>query len=182
MAKKEKKVNYGKRFEEDIKNSVTYDMWYLRIQDSATSFNGGNQSRFTLKNKFDALFHYNYNLYCVELKSSKQSSISMDRDKKDKKSIKLHQIEGLQETIPFNGINGGFLFNLRESKKNGNITYWMGIENFLNFYNNCDKKSINENDMINNGAIVVEQSLKIKRYKYDLRKIFNSIRYNIKEE
>lgn len=155
--------NEGKKFEIDIKGSVPEEVYYLRIIDPALSFGQGEASktRFTPSNPFDCIMYCYPNLFLLELKSTKGTSISF---KGSSPMIKEKQIAELQRGSKFKGIISGFLFNFRTTDN----TYFMPIDNFITFINSTDKSSINEKDIITNKAIVVKGELKRTRHKYYL--------------
>lgn len=167
------KRNEGKRFEDNVKKSITDDMYYLRLKDSPSSFSQDSSStRFTLNNPFDALIFTDNCLFPLELKSTQSTSISIQKDKTERsKMIKINQIEGLTESSLYKGIYAGFLFDFRKTDN----TYYLTIKDFNCFLQEGNKKSINEQDVINyNGIQLEKRKLKIN-YRYDLEKLFKKI-------
>lgn len=165
-------MNEGKIFECYWKKSIPDDVYYLRIKDSASSFGQDSEkSRFTPKNPYDCFVFYNGFLFPMELKSTEGTSISIQRNRDEKsKMIKLNQIEGLTEANKFNNIISGFIFDFR-----GSETYWISIDNFKDFIENTDKKSINEKDVIKYKGIIISKSKKRTRYTYDIKKLLTDI-------
>jgi len=178
--------NAGKIFEDNFRDSInTNKVYYYRLRDSAAGFsahgvnNADFKSRFTPKNDFDCFLVYDFNSFMFELKSTKQSSISFSRSKEDKKSIKYSQIEGLSKTTPIVSAHGGFIFNFRENDKRDNNTYYMAIEDFLDFFHNTDKQSINEKDIIEyNGKKIFSIKKKVN-YKYDIEDLLERIKIKV---
>ena len=166
-------MNEGKIFESYWKKSIPEDVYYLRIKDSASSFGQDSEkSRFTPKNPYDCFVFYNGFLFPMELKSTEGTSISIQKNKDEKsKMIKLNQIEGLTEANKFNNIISGFIFDFRISSN----TYWISIDNFNNFIENTEKKSINEKDVIKHKGIIISKSKKRTRYIYDINKLLTDI-------
>lgn len=163
----------GKLFEEQWKKSIPEDIYYFRLKDNPSSF-GKDSSfvRFTLNNPFDCFVFYNGFLFPLELKSTSSKSISIQTDKKEKgKMIKINQIEGLHKSNKYKNIFSGFLFDFRES---GN-TFWMGIEDFLLFQKENDKKSINEKDIIKYKGINVNKKIRRKIYVYEIKELLLEI-------
>lgn len=163
----------GKLFEEQWKRSIPEDVYYLRLKDSPSSF-GKDSSfvRFTLNNPFDCLVFYNGFLFPLELKSTSSKSISIQTKKEEKgKMIKINQIEGLSKSNKYENIFSGFLFDFRESEK----TFWMGINDFLKFQEENNKKSINEKDIIKYNAIEVEKEKKKTRYVFSVKKLIEDV-------
>lgn len=163
----------GKLFEEQWKRSIPEDVYYLRLKDNPSSF-GKDSSfvRFTLNNPFDCLVFYNGFLFPLELKSTSSKSISIQTKKEEKgKMIKINQIEGLSKSNKYENIFSGFLFDFRESEK----TFWMGINDFLKFQEENNKKSINEKDIIKYNAIEVEKERKKTRYVFSVKKLIEDV-------
>lgn len=163
----------GKLFEEQWKRSIPEDVYYLRLKDNPSSF-GKDSSfvRFTLNNPFDCLVFYNGFLFPLELKSTSSKSISIQTKKEEKgKMIKINQIEGLSKSNKYENIFSGFLFDFRESGK----TFWMGINDFLKFQEENNKKSISEKDIIKYNAIEVEKGRKKTRYVFSVKKLIEDV-------
>lgn len=168
--------NAGKIFEEGIRDSIkdNKDVYYYRIKDPAQSFNQSANTglRFSPNNPYDCFMFKKPNFFPMELKATKGTSFSIQREKKDKgKMIKIHQIDGLTEANKVDGVYAGFLFNFYEKSK----TYWLDIDGFNTFNNNTDKKSINEKDIVEHGAILVNQKLKRTKYGYHIKTLLEDI-------
>lgn len=164
-------MNDGKKFEEDWKNSFKkVNAYYFRIKDSASSFGGGNTS-FTRSNPYDCFCLYEGYFIAMELKSTQSTSFSFKRHKDDKgKMIHLNQIVGLEDVIRIKNTYAGFIFNFREKE-----TYWLSIQDFINFYNNTDKISINEKDIIKcNGLLIQKNKLKV-RFRYNIQNMLDTL-------
>lgn len=163
-------VNVGKRFESNFKISAdNANVFYYRLKDSAQSFGGTNNLRFSLKNPCDCFIYNHPTLYTLELKSVGTSSISFERTKEDKGVIHLHQIEGLTEFSKYQGVVSGFVLNFRHSDGN-EICYFQEICDFNSMIEELNKKSFNENDLRNNNAIIIEGQKKKVNYKYNIEK------------
>lgn len=169
-------MNDGKDFENQIKESIVKlkDVYYLRLEDPPQSFNitssADNGLRFSNKNPYDFIMYHNLYMYAIECKSTKQKSISFARDKKEKsKSIKVHQIKGLSEAYT-KGVIAGFFLNFRELKE----TYFLHIKDFLNFYLNTTKLSIDKNDVVKNNGILIPQQIKKVKYNYDIKYLLDT--------
>ena len=171
-------TNAGKIFEDAIKKScVKQGIKWLRIKDAPNqfSFGGEGQSniRFTQSSPYDTEMYKYPNLVPCELKSTIGTSFSIPSDDKDnKKMIKARQIKGLNDTNIYKGVYPGFLFNFRKN----NNTYFMSIDSFNDFYENTDKKSINESDILSyQDTILIEQTLKKVNYTYNIEKLFQEV-------
>lgn len=162
--------NVGKIFEDDFKNSIDESIiYYERIKDPATSFGGNNSNiRFSSKNPYDNYaYKYPY-FFALELKSTKNKSLSYSLDD-NKSMIKKCQIEGLTRASEYDGVIAGIIFNFRTQEK----TFFLNIEDFNKFVNDTNKKSININDIIDYGGILIPQYKKRVRYRYETDKLFN---------
>jgi recombination protein U len=115
-------------------------------------------------------------LFCLELKTTERSITywSKEFENKDKKQsfqIKKNQIEGLHYAGQFEGIIAGFVLNFR----NVNRTYFLSIEKYDYMINNLNKKSFNHDDIVQIGAILIDQKLKRVRYTYDIDKFVSDM-------
>lgn len=164
--------NEGKEFEKSWKDSMPEDVYYLRLNDGASSFGQDSAyTRFTPSNPYDCFAFYNGFFLPMELKSTKSSSISIQREKTEKgKMIKINQINGLCKASKFDNIFAGFVFDFR-----GSETYWMDISNFMEFLSDTEKKSINEKDVIKYKGILINKKIKRSRYTYDISKLLYNV-------
>ena len=168
--------NTGKDFESQFKESAlkSPNTYYYRIKDSGSSFNPteGTGLRFTPSNDYDCFIYRHPHLFPLELKSGKGTSFSFQKNKKESgKNIKLNQIDGLTKASLTQGIHAGFVFNFSERDR----TYWMNIVDFNRFYQTTTKKSINENDMLEFGCVLISQELKKVKFNYDIEKMLTDI-------
>lgn len=162
--------NTGKVFEEAIKKSIEKvpQCYYYRLRDPASSFNQTDNLRFSIQNDYDCLMYKYPHFYPMELKSTKGTSFSVQFEKKQKsKMIKLNQINGLTKASEIEGVKAGFLFNFSDKAR----TYWLDIRYFNVFMKYTEKKSINENDIIEYGGVLIEQTLKKVNYSYNMHKL-----------
>ena len=88
-------INIGKRFENNFRDSVSDDILYYRLKDSAQSFGNSNHLRFSSKNPFDCLLYKSPSLFALELKSVGTSSISFERSKDEKGIIHYHIVSNV---------------------------------------------------------------------------------------
>lgn len=168
--------NVGKLFEEDFKKSIPNYVLLYRLPDSAQSFGGSNNLRFSRKNPFDYIMFDSkkHILYALELKTVSGKSISFERDKDESGEIHYHQIKGLNEWNKFDGIVCGFIIEFREIE----TTVFIEIESFNYLIENIDKKSFNYNDIQNSGLpyFIIPQTKKRTRYTYDIENLLLQIK------
>jgi recombination protein U len=172
--------NSGKIFEDDFRKSIPHNIYFYRLRDPASSFGGGSENlRFSIQNDYDCFLYKEPNFFPVELKSTKGTSFSIQRDKKEKnKMIKLNQIKGLTKASQHSGVLAGFIFNFRS---NNNNTYWLNIKNFNEFNSKTEKKSINENDVKEFGGIQIKNELKRVRYRYFIDEFIEKLQKGVNE-
>lgn len=166
-------MNTGKVFEQNFKKSVDESkIYYLRLKDSPASFGqDSSKVRFTADNPYDNFCFYERTLFPLELKSTKTTSFSFQRNRKEKgKNIKLSQIEGLTKASKYNGVYAGFVFNF-----DGGETVWMDIRDFNKFYNTTSKKSINYQDILQYDCVIIKKHLLKVNYRYEITKFLNEI-------
>ena len=151
------KQNPGKKFEQDVLNSVPKDVYKHRIKDSTMRFKGDN-------NVCDMFLFKEDTLYMLELKSTKASAIPYT-------SIAENQFEGLLIASEFLGIKAGFLFNFREHKE----TYYVDIKDAIEFKKTSNRMSYPIKKKREKG-IKIDQTLKRTRYRYDIGKMITNIK------
>ena len=168
-------MNAGKVFETDWKNSMIKDgLWNKRINDTPMSYTK-IASKYTPKNPYDFLcFKFPF-LYCLELKETQQPlmSIQVSEDEPDNKHIKYHQIKGLADASKFEGVYAGFVMNF---SFNGMMkVYYLSIENFLEFLQIEQKKSINYSDVEKYHGIPLDFQKLRTHYKYNITELLMQI-------
>lgn len=145
-------------------------MYYLRIKDSSSSYAHSEGSRFTLDNPYDFLIYYGGKLFPMELKSTKSSSFSIQIENEQGKNIKAHQIMALSSASKIDGVIPGFVLDFRR----GN-TYWLHVDKLKNFLKTNSKKSINENDVVQYGGVLIDKKLLKVNYRYDILNLIKFI-------
>lgn len=147
----------GKLFEKTFADSIKKEkFWFHRIKDTSAPWNNTGDTRgFTAKNPYDLILFGNYHLFLLELKSTKGTSFSFSE-----KIIKAHQIKKLLEASTFDRINAGFIFNFRTTDK----TYFISIQDFVQFKESSGKQSINEKDCINIGILINQTTKKVHNH------------------
>lgn len=173
------KRNPGKVFEDSFIKSVPDYCWHKRLNDNAASWSNGENTRFTSNNECDfLLFDCNSRtLTALELKSTQNSLTFWRKDfdtdgKKHSYNIKKNQILGLQKWNKYL-MNCGFIFNFREKY---NRTFFVYIDDFLQYTDKLNKKSINMTDVLNMNPIEIYSTLKRVNYKYDIDQLLETIR------
>lgn len=172
------KHDEGKRFESCFIKSVPDYCWHKRLNDNAASWGNGTQTRFTSTNECDFLLFdcSTRTLSALELKTTSGSLTYWREDfendgKKHSFQIKKNQILGLQKWSKFL-MNCGFIINFRNKK---NRTFFVIIDDFLEYTSTLDKKSINMNDVLKMNPIEIESKLLRTNYRYNIDKFLKEI-------
>lgn len=159
----------GKVFEQSFKESVPSNTFFMRLKDVFSGFNNENRT-FTPPNICDAVMYSLPTLYLLEFKSTKGTSFSFSE-----KIIKPNQIKELSKASTYTGVIPGFIFNFRDKY---NLTYFVHINEFNKFKETCGKQSMNQKDMEKIG-ILIEQTLKKVKYKYNIEKFIKDVQESI---
>ena len=145
--------NIGKQFEQEIKASFPPDFYIERYKDDTAGFYG-------VTNPADyRLYKYPYT-FLLELKTHKGKSIPVEK-------IRPNQIQGMYKASKITGIFAGFLLNYRDLEE----TYYVSVEDLVDFINSTDRKSIPVEWCRSYGE-KIEQEKKRVRYKYNLDAFF----------
>lgn len=164
------KQNKGKVLEDEFKKSCEeQDIWIERIKDNQLSY---STTFSTSQNKYDFHCFDGEVLYGVECKRTHLSSLTVERNKDDNKVIKLYQIKSLVKDNEYKNILCAFLLDFQTSGQ----TYLLSIDDFMEWYNNSDKKSISEKEVIALNPIIVQKELKITKYRYDIQTAFKQLK------
>lgn len=167
-------MNTGKKFEANFKASVPKDYYYLRLNDPAVGFSGGD-SRFSPHNPYDNMVFTGNDMFCFELKSKDgaitfwSTQIEID-GKKHTFEIKKHQILGLTKASEFHNVHAGLVINFR----NVDRTFYIPICKFNDFVSESDKKSMNWKDAEEIGIEVEVKHLKVNE-RYDIKKLCEEV-------
>ena len=166
------KQNEGKIFEKSFVASIPDYCWHKRLNDNAASWGNGTQTRFTSTNECDFLL-YDCNtrtLSALELKTTSGSLTYWREDfeekdgKKKNYQIKKNQILGLQKWSKYL-MNCGFVLNFRNKD---NRTFFVMIDEFLDYTSTLNKKSINMDDVLKMSPIEIENKLLRTNYRYNI--------------
>lgn len=147
-----KKINYGKRFEQDFFNSIPGYMYKIRIKDDTLRFKN-------VKNPADIIVFYNSHMYLLELKSTQQKSLQYN-------NVGEHQFKGLYEASQINGIIAGFVINFRSVTQ----TYFLDINKAITFIKNNNRKSF-PLEFVQQEGILINCAKKRTRYNYNVNDI-----------
>lgn len=176
-------LSAGKKFENNIRDSVDEGIMYYRLKDSAQSFE--KTARFTLKNPCD-FFLYSYPLLLpLEAKTTNKDYFTVELSKEDSnKMIHYHQIEGLREFAKYKGIVPGFILNYRIKEgtpEYTELTYFIHIKDFDKMMNELKKKSFSLLDLLKYNPIKIESTKKRTNFKYGIGSFLHEIKekYNI---
>lgn len=185
------KTSAGKQFEKDWEDSyIKAGYFYLRLVDSA-KWVVGEGSKFTPSNKCDSLQHTPPYLWMLELKSTKENSMSFHpktpweapKGTSTKYVIKPSQVKELkaeyEKGYPY--LIPGFILNFRErvlkTKTVPHQTYFVHIKDFLDYATNSGTSSISA-DVCREIGIPILSELKRTRYRYDIENfVVNAVAY-----
>lgn len=168
--------NEGKIFEDCIAASCPDHVLVKRLNDNASAWSGGEQTRFASKNECDFIMFNDKTgtFYGLELKSTGQNGFTFWREDFEKSKtnilIKKHQILGLQKWSKHKG-QFGLILNFR---KNNNRTFFVPINNFLEYTNKLIKKSVNLEDVLCMDPIEISNKKIRTNYRYDMDEFFNT--------
>lgn len=113
--------------------------------------------------------------YGLELKTVKDKSLTFwredfeDKNKKKNFQIRKCQVRGLQKWSKHLGVFG-FVINFRSIN---NRTFFIMIDEFLDYTSTLLKKSINIDDVLKMNPIEIESDLIRTNYRYDIEKFLN---------
>ena len=165
-------MNSGTQFEEDFSKSVPQYCFIHRLKDTAQSYNNSKQTKFTWDNPCDFfMFDSNSHLfYAIECKSTKYRSMTfqVDKNNKNPKMIKLHQIESLTDIAKYDGAISGLMLNFRDEKNDSQRTYFQNIVDFNKMIKEINKVSFNEMDLIIYNAIKIDGEKKRVHYRWNI--------------
>lgn len=165
----------GKQFEDDFKKSVpNYTLTY-RPPDSAQGFDVGssNKLRFSRHSPCDLMvFDGTRNLFLtLELKTF-QGSCSFERDKNEKGIIHYYQIEKLKEFANYKRVISGFVLDFCSADH----TYFLNINDWDNLISHIEKKSFNEQDLLEYASPILIEKEKLKvNYRYDVELLLSEL-------
>ena len=159
--KQKKKIDEGKRFEQDIRASIPLDFFVERYKDDTAGFKGvANPADFRL-------YKYPFT-FLWELKSHKGKSIPLSK-------IRNSQLKEMKKADPYYGVYCGFILNYRDLEETYYIPFW----ELVRWYYTLNDEGDYEPKPEGRKSIPVEwcrmygrrisQTKKRVRYTYDLR-------------
>lgn len=172
-------------FEKDLQDSCKEQkICFVRFKDS-NKFDFGENTRFTPENPCDAVIYSYPNVFFVEQKTTVGTSLGFNQPPniqpkgQPKPAIKAHQVQSLLDFTEYDGSYAGLLINFEDrKKKNGSIdkggVYFIEINDFMEWAEQCNKKSINKYDAAKIGLEVNQRTLKIHK-RFDVRKLLRDI-------
>ena len=180
--------NQGKVFEEQFKKSVDKTgILFERFPDSNKFGQGGGNTRFTLNSPCDCFMFDSYYLYYLELKHTKNTSISFNQPPYEKVKnktlmVKPHQVKSLMERSKYPNVICGLVLDFEDRETKSKVieggTYFIEINTFVGWCASVDKKSINQEDCELIG-IKVDRTKKKVNYTYDIDKLIKDIVNNV---
>ena len=155
--------NEGKVFEKDFQDSYPIGVFIYRLKDTASTFTGGKNTKYTTYNMCDYIA-FNPEHKCVlalELKSFKGKSMPFT-------NIKSHQLTDMKKAKDEQNIESYFVLNFRDVGE----TYLVDIDDMIWYIEHSGRKSI---DLLycRENAIFLPQELKRVHYKYNMEEIFD---------
>ena len=160
-------MNYGKIFEKEFKESAQKQgIWIMRINDTYVPAKEASPSAFIPQQPCDFVAHFDGTLWLLELKSSQNRYITIERDGSNG-MIKQHQYQQMyKHTCDCEHEKAMLVLQFERE-----YTYGLLISDFMRFLSETDKKSINKLDVIQYNGFNVEQKLARTRYYYNLKKL-----------
>lgn len=165
----------GKQFEDNFKKSAPNYTLSYRPPDSAQGFDVGssNKLRFSRHSPCDLMvFDGTRNLFLtLELKTF-QGSCSFERDKNEKGIVHYYQIEKLKEFANYKRVISGLVLDFRST---GN-TYFLNINDWDNLISHIEKKSFNEQDLLEYASPILIEKEKLKvNYRYNVELLLSEL-------
>ena len=168
--------NKGKNFEEHFKQSAKKeDLFIYRLRDNAMSYTQ-TDTLYSHDNMCDFFIYRNPNLFAFELKHTTYPSIGIQTNENDReKMIKYHQIKQLQKASLYDGIKAGFILSFENEDTKTESTFFIEINNFIDFLVETGKKSINMIDILRYKGVKLEQKKLRTNYHYEITKLLDCI-------
>lgn len=171
-------MNEGKAFEKNFHDSCKkQNVCCIRLVDS-NKFGDHSSARFTPTNPCDFICHDGKNLFLLELKHTKNTSISFNQpcDKKGNGTymIKPSQVRSLMSYVTFPNVYAGLLVDFADRETKTKVieggTYYINIDVFKGWADSVNKKSLNIDDARMLGIPVVRNIKKVN-YTYNVKQM-----------
>lgn len=171
--------NEGKRFEDAFTKSIPEHVLIKRLNDNASAWNGGDKTRFSSNNECDYILFDDdtRTFYGLELKTTQKSLTFWredfeDKNKKQTFQIRKCQILGLEKWSKHFGVFG-FIINFRNEN---NRTFFIMVDEFLDYTSTLSKKSINIDDVLKMNPVEIQNHKLRTNYKYDISSFLKETR------
>lgn len=176
-------MNVGKKFEQQFYLSVPADCFVYRLKDSSQSFIKEMNSKFSWDNPCDFFLFDTRSqlLYCLELKTTCNKSISfenIDSNEEQKKMIHKHQIKSLLKFSNYKNVVAGFVFNFRDKNNDTERTYFQEVNSFCSMSKKIQKQSFNEVDLLLNDCVKIAGEKKRVNYRWDIKNFLDDYKEN----
>lgn len=185
--KKKSAKKHGTDFEQNIKR-CTDDCGILfeRFKDSNKfSFNQGGATRFTPENPCDCFLYDGELLVYAELKATYSSlsfnqPVMVQEKGKAKPAIKSHQVKELVARSAYNHVMCGLIIEHEDTKTGTKRAFFIEINKFVRWTEQCGKKSINIKDMVQIG-IPINAVTRRGRNVYDMKELMDRLKHRIRK-
>lgn len=142
--------NNGKRFEENVRESISGDIFFYRFRDGTSSWGGGTNTRFQQTNMCDCELFDGNRLYLLELKSVIGKSLPFV-------NIKDHQLKELVEASRYKNIVAGFLIEFSTI----NRCFYLSARDMENYIGNSGRQSVPLSYLEDKGLEIEVRKLKV---------------------
>ena len=160
----------GKIFEQNWKASIPEGIFVYRPPDAAQSFQSNSNLRFSLRSPCDYFIYNGEYLWALELKSVAGTSISFERCDNDKGVIHDYQIKTLKKMSTYPNVISGLIIDFRGSDN----TYFLSIDYWDQLINSINKKSFNEQNLLDYSSPICIDKKKLKvNYRYNVVKFLH---------
>ena len=162
----------GRDFEKQVKKSFEKRGYFIqKIPDVYIPAKAITDNAFVPRSWCDFIVFDGSKLGFIECKTTSYKSINIQREESEQnKMIKLHQIVSLNKFAEYENVYGGLLLEF-ENELDDVSTYYWPIEKFYEFLIKTDKKSCNQLDCVQYGALFIPQKMLRTNYDYDVQKI-----------
>lgn len=118
----------------------------MRINDTFVPAKAISENSFVPQQACDYIFHYGGSIYLLELKTTQNKYLTIERDGKQGQ-IKKHQYEQMSKLCG-DSEKAYFILQFERDGEKEPSTYALSVEDFMRFLQESDKKSINKLDVV----------------------------------